>query len=346
MDTVTSPPLKQTSGRPTEEPTLEAIGITKDFATLRANDNINFSIRRGEIHALLGENGAGKSTLVKILYGALQPTAGEIRWKGKPVVIPSPAAARRLGIGMVFQHFSLFEALTVAENIALALTARPSMTELGAKIRTVSSEYGLPLNPESVIADLSVGERQRVEIVRCLLQEPDLIIMDEPTSVLTPQEANDLFVTLKRLSGEGVSILYISHRLEEVRAICHHATILRHGKVVGECDPQKETAAHLARMMVGAELRQLVAPPLIEETAWARLSIRDLSMPKPTPFAVDLDRISLDVRAGEIVGIAGIAGNGQDELFAALSGERLTRDANAVVINGVPSGLLNITARR
>jgi ABC-type uncharacterized transport system ATPase subunit len=346
MDTVTSPPLKQTSGRPTEEPTLEAIGITKDFATLRANDNINFSIRRGEIHALLGENGAGKSTLVKILYGALQPTAGEIRWKGKPVVIPSPAAARRLGIGMVFQHFSLFEALTVAENIALALTARPFMTELGAKIRTVSGEYGLPLNPESVIADLSVGERQRVEIVRCLLQEPDLIIMDEPTSVLTPQEANDLFVTLKRLSGEGVSILYISHRLEEVRAICHHATILRHGKVVGECDPQKETAAHLARMMVGAELRQLVAPPLIEETAWARLSIRDLSMPKPTPFAVDLDRISLDVRAGEIVGIAGIAGNGQDELFAALSGERLTRDANAVVINGVPSGLLNITARR
>jgi ABC-type uncharacterized transport system ATPase subunit len=205
MDTVTSPPLKQTSGRPTEEPTLEAIGITKDFATLRANDNINFSIRRGEIHALLGENGAGKSTLVKILYGALQPTAGEIRWKGKPVVIPSPAAARRLGIGMVFQHFSLFEALTVAENIALALTARPFMTELGAKIRTVSGEYGLPLNPESVIADLSVGERQRVEIVRCLLQEPDLIIMDEPTSVLTPQEANDLFVTLKRFARSAIT---------------------------------------------------------------------------------------------------------------------------------------------
>jgi ABC-type uncharacterized transport system ATPase subunit len=346
MDTVTSPPLKQTSGRPAEEPTLEAIGITKDFATLRANDNINFSIRRGEIHALLGENGAGKSTLVKILYGALQPTAGEIRWKGKPVVVPNPAAARRLGIGMVFQHFSLFEALTVAENIALALTALPSMGELKSKIKTVSTEYGLPLNPESVIADLSVGERQRVEIVRCLLQEPELIIMDEPTSVLTPQEATDLFVTLKRLSSEGVSILYISHRLEEVRAICHHATILRHGKVVGECDPQKETAAHLARMMVGAELRELAAPPLVEETAWVRLAIRDLSLPKPTPFVVDLDRVSLEVRAGEIVGIAGIAGNGQDELFAALSGERLTRDAGSVVINGVPSGLLNITARR
>jgi ABC-type uncharacterized transport system ATPase subunit len=346
MDTVTLPPLTQTSGRPSGEPTLEAIGITKDFATLRANDNINFSIRRGEIHALLGENGAGKSTLVKILYGALQPTAGEIRWKGQPVVIPNPAAARRLGIGMVFQHFSLFEALTVAENIALALTSRPSMGELRSKIRTVSAEYGLPLNPESVVADLSVGERQRVEIVRCLLQEPELIIMDEPTSVLTPQEANDLFVTLKRLSSEGVSILYISHRLEEVRAICHHATILRHGKVVGECDPQKETAARLASLMVGAELRLLTAPPMVEETAWVRLAVRDLSLPKPTPFAVDLDKVSLEVRAGEIVGIAGIAGNGQDELFAALSGERLAKDTSAVVINSVPSGQLDITERR
>jgi ABC-type uncharacterized transport system ATPase subunit len=346
MDVATQPVMREKSGRPDEPSTLEAIGITKDFATLRANDNINFAIRRGEIHALLGENGAGKSTLVKILYGSLQPTAGEIRWKGQPVVIPSPAAARRLGIGMVFQHFSLFDALTVSENIALALTARPAMSELRAKIRSVSAEYGLPLNPDSVIADLSVGERQRVEIVRCLLQEPQLIIMDEPTSVLTPQEATDLFVTLKRLSGEGVSILYISHRLEEVRAICHHATILRHGKVVGECDPGKETAARLASLMVGAELRHLTAPPLIEETAWVRLAVRGLSLPKPTPFAVDLDKVSLEVRSGEIVGIAGIAGNGQDELFAALSGERLASTPAAVMINGVQSGRLDITQRR
>ena len=150
---------EKVSGRPTGEPTLEAIGITKDFATLRANDSIDFSIRHGEIHALLGENGAGKSTLVKILYGALQPTSGEIRWKGKPVTIPNPAAARRLGIGMVFQHFSLFDALTVAENISLALAEPPAMADLKTRIRSVSAEYGLPLNPDSVVADLSVGER-------------------------------------------------------------------------------------------------------------------------------------------------------------------------------------------
>jgi ABC-type uncharacterized transport system ATPase subunit len=346
MDTMPSPATEKASGRPTGEPTLQAIGITKDFATLRANDHIDFAIRPGEIHALLGENGAGKSTLVKILYGALQPTAGEIHWKGKPVTIVSPAAARRLGIGMVFQHFSLFDALTVAENISLALADRPAVSELKAKIRSVSKEYGLPLNPDSVVADLSVGERQRVEIVRCLLQEPELIIMDEPTSVLTPQEADDLFVTLKRLASEGVSVLYISHRLEEVRAICHHATILRHGKVVAECDPQKETAARLASLMVGAELRLLTAPPLVEETAWIRLSVRGLSMPKPTPFAVDLQNVGLDVRQGEIVGIAGIAGNGQDELFAALSGERLASRPDAVVINGVQSGRLGVTERR
>src|SRR5262245_51036380 len=161
---------------------------------------------------------------------------------------------------MVFQHFSLFDALTVAENISLALTGDSAMAALKKRIASVSADYGLPLNPDAIVADLSVGERQRVEIVRCLLQEPQLIIMDEPTSVLTPQEAEQLFVTLKRLASEGVSVLYISHRLEEVRALCHHATILRHGKVVAECDPQKETAARLASLMVGAELRELKAP--------------------------------------------------------------------------------------
>lgn len=346
MDTEAKPTPETQSGRPMSQPTLEAVGITKDFGSLRANDNIDFAIRKGEIHALLGENGAGKSTLVKILYGALQPTSGEVRWKGKPVLIGSPAAARRLGIGMVFQHFSLFEALSVAENITLALSKPPPLASLQDKIREVSTEYGLPLNPASIVADLSVGERQRVEIVRCLLQEPELIIMDEPTSVLTPQEADDLFATLKRLAGEGVSVLYISHRLEEVRAICHHATILRHGKVVAECDPQEETAAKLASLMVGAELRELKAPPMAGEGAAIRLSIRDLSLPKPSPFAVDLRGISLDVQAGEIVGIAGIAGNGQDEIFAALSGERQAQRADAIMINDVPSGHLDVTARR
>jgi simple sugar transport system ATP-binding protein len=328
------------------EPTLEAIGITKDFPSLRANDNIDFAIKPGEIHALLGENGAGKSTLVKILYGALQPTAGEIRWKGRPVRIANPAAARQLGIGMVFQHFSLFEALTVAENIALALADAPNLGDLKKKITAVSAQSGLPLNPDARVADLSVGERQRVEIVRCLLQEPKLIIMDEPTSVLTPQEADDLFVVLRRLASEGCSVLYISHRLEEVRALCHHATILRHGKVVAECDPQKETAARLASMMVGAELRHLAAPPAASADAPVRLSIRNLTLPKPHPFAVGLHDISLDVRGGEIVSIAGVAGNGQDEFFDALSGERYANSPGAIRIDGADVGRKHVNARR
>ncbi len=331
--------------RPTGTPTLEAIGITKDFATLRANDNIDFAIRPGEIHALLGENGAGKSTLVKILYGALQPTAGEIRWKGRPVAIANPAAARALGIGMVFQHFSLFDALTVTENIALALAHAPVLAELKRKIAAVSADYGLPLNPDAIIADLSVGERQRVEIVRCLLQEPEMIIMDEPTSVLTPQEADDLFVTLKRLAAEKCSILYISHRLEEVKQICHHATILRHGKVVAECDPQQESAARLAAMMVGAEVRELSPPEPVDATAPVRLAISHLSMPAPQPFAVALDDVSIEVRGGEVVSIAGVAGNGQDELFDVLSGETPVRKA-MIAIDGVACGHRGITARR
>jgi ABC-type uncharacterized transport system ATPase subunit len=332
--------------RPGGVPTLAAVGITKDFGSLRANDHVDFAIQPGEIHALLGENGAGKSTLVKILYGALQPTAGEIRWQGSPVVIANPAAARRLGIGMVFQHFSLFDSLSVTENISLALSGTVGLGGLRGRIESVSRDYGLPLRPESIVADLSVGERQRVEIVRCLLQEPRLIIMDEPTSVLTPQEADDLFVTLKRLAGEGCSVLYISHRLEEVRAICHHATILRHGKVVGECDPQGETAKALAGMMVGSEVHAVRPPAPAPEGAAVRLSVTRLSLPKPHPFAVELKDLSLDVRAGEIVGIAGIAGNGQDELFGALSGERLAGSDGEVRIDGAACGRKGITARR
>ncbi len=340
------PQTASTTGeRPTRAPMLEAVGITKDFATLRANDNIDLAIRAGEIHALLGENGAGKSTLVKILYGALQPSEGEIRWKGERIAVANPAAARALGIGMVFQHFSLFDALTVAENISLALADAPALGDLKKRIATVSAEYGLPLRPDSIVADLSVGERQRVEIVRCLLQEPELIIMDEPTSVLTPQEADDLFVTLKRLAAEKCAVLYISHRLEEVKQICHRATILRHGKVVAECDPQQETAARLASLMVGAELRELSAPEPVSATAPVRLAVSHLSLPAPHPFAVALDDISIEVRGGEVVSIAGVAGNGQDEFFDALSGETPSA-ANMVAIDGVACGHRSVTTRR
>jgi ABC-type uncharacterized transport system ATPase subunit len=332
--------------RPDSAPLLQATGITKLFGTFKANDDIDLAIRPGEIHALLGENGAGKSTLVKILYGSLQPSAGVIRWKGQPVTIASPSAARKLGVGMVFQHFSLFEALTVAENIALALSDRKGLAALAREIERVSAEYGLPLNPHSVVADLSVGERQRVEIVRCLLQNPELIIMDEPTSVLTPQEADDLFLTLDKLTSQGCAVLYISHRLEEVKRICHHATILRHGKVVSECDPQKETAAKLATMMVGAEVRSLHAETPLPQISKTRLAVLNLSMPQPHAFAVALHDISFEVRAGELMAIAGIAGNGQGELFDALSGERQSADGRAVAIDGKACAALGVTARR
>jgi len=330
-------------GRTSKAPLLQAIGITKLYGTFTANDSIDLDLFPREIHALLGENGAGKSTLVKIIYGALQPTGGELRWKGKATAIPSPAAARRLGIGMVFQHFSLFDALTVTENIALALP-KEMRNGLASTIERVSADYGLPLRPDALVADLSVGERQRIEIVRCLLQSPQLLIMDEPTSVLTPHEADHLFVTLQRLAREGCAVLYITHRLEEVQRICHHATIMRRGKVVGEANPAKETAATLARMMVGNEVLEVARPPAA--LGPVRLSIGSLDVATPDPFGVSLKSISLDVHGGEVVAIAGIAGNGQGELFAALSGEQTVERPGAVFIDGHAAGHFGITKRR
>ncbi len=329
-----------------EQPLLEVRGLSKQFGTLRACDSIDLTIRSGEIHALLGENGAGKSTLVKMLFGSLEPLSGEIRWKGEPVAIRSPGAARALGIGMVFQHFSLFEALTAAENIALSLPGDIPIATIAGKARDLSQAYGLPLDPDSLVGDLSVGERQRIEIIRCLLQEPELIILDEPTSVLTPQEADRLFLTLERLRGEGKSILYISHRLEEVKRLCDRATVLRHGKVVAHCDPRQETASSLARLMVGADVtlahRPEGAPPVGETL----LEIRNLHREPATPFSIPLHGISLDVRAGELIGIAGVAGNGQGELFESLSGEVRQADAGSVRMRGRDAGKLSITGRR
>ncbi|MBB4954620.1 simple sugar transport system ATP-binding protein [Agrobacterium vitis] len=319
--------------------------LTKRFGSFTACDEIDLDIRAGEIHALLGENGAGKSTLVKMLFGVLAPNAGDIIWSGNAVQIATPAQARGLGIGMVFQHFSLFEALTVAENIALSLDRSVSIADISEKARALSIAYGLPLDPASHVADLSVGERQRIEIVRALLQNPKLIILDEPTSVLTPQEADKLFETLNQLKAEGRSVLYISHRLDEVQRICDRATILRHGKVVGACEPAHETAASLARMMVGsdvAEVTQETAPEFGKEL----LSVVDLSVAPRSPFAMALKSVSLSVRAGEILGIAGVAGNGQSELFDALSGECRVRNHDSIQICGQSVGQSGINERR
>ncbi|MGF1619780.1 MAG: ABC transporter ATP-binding protein [Rhodomicrobiaceae bacterium] len=319
-----------------DENLLELEGITKSFPGVLANDDVSFRVGRGEIHALLGENGAGKSTLVKMIYGVLKPDSGTMRLHGEPFAPSRPSEARAHGIGMVFQHFSLFEALTVTENIELGINPELTKGDLRGRIIDVSERYGLKLDPDRRIGDLSVGQRQRVEIVRCLLQNPQLIIMDEPTSVLTPQEVDMLFATLRRLAEEGRSILYISHKLEEIRALCHHATILRGGKVIATCTPAEETAKSLAEMMIGA----ILMPPRREGGAvgQVRLRLDRLSLPTERPFGVDLREMSLDVRAAEIVGIAGVAGNGQEELMTALIGEHALKSPEALQFDGQAIG--------
>ncbi|MFK3974444.1 ABC transporter ATP-binding protein [Pseudomonas sp. NPDC087358] len=303
-------------------PRLQLRHVTKRYPGCLANDAIDLTIAPGEIHALLGENGAGKSTLMKIIYGVVQPDAGQIIWQGQPLTMRSPAQARDLGIGMVFQHFSLFETLTVAQNIALAMGAAAcTPKQLEPRIREVSRRYGMAVEPQRLVHSLSIGERQKVEIIRCLMQDIRLLILDEPTSVLTPHEADDLFVTLRRLAAEGCSILFISHKLGEVRALCHSATVLRGGKVSGHCVPAECSDLQLARLMVGdAEGLSADYPKATGGAAF--LQVEKLSWHNPDPFGCSLLDIDLAVRSGEIVGIAGVAGNGQDELLALLSGEQ------------------------
>ncbi|MBI1907545.1 MAG: ABC transporter ATP-binding protein [Rhodocyclales bacterium] len=341
MTTHTSPPAETGAGALR----LEMRGIRKVYPSVVANDGVNLAVRPGEIHAVLGENGAGKSTLMKIIYGVTAPTEGEMRWEGQPVAVASPAHARGLGIGMVFQHFSLFETLNVTQNVALALPGAPDLKALARKIEEVSSRYGLPVDPRRMVHALSVGERQRVEIIRCLLQNPRLLIMDEPTSVLTPQAVRKLFETLRQLAAEGCSILYISHKLDEIQALCHTATVLRAGKVTGTCIPADETPASMARLMIGKEL------PVCEHgtpsgAGEVRLRLAGLSHACDDPFGTDLKDIHLDVRSGEIVGIAGVSGNGQQELLYAISGEEPLAEKYPVQICGVEAGRMTPDQRR
>ena len=338
--------MGQELGRNLADPTarLELSGITKRFGDVLANDAVSLSARRGEIKALIGENGAGKSTLVKIIYGVQQADAGEMRFEGAQVSIANPRAARRLGIGMVFQHFSLFEPMTVLENIAVGMDQALDRRALEREVRAILHDYGLPLDIHRYVDTLSVGERQRIEIVRCLLQKPKLLIMDEPTSVLTPQEADQLFDTLRQLASQGCTVLYISHKLNEIKALCESATILRGGKVVGECDPRVETQRRIAELMIGAELRN-VERAASRSPGPARLEVRQLSLVSEEPFGVDLEDISFAARGGEILGIAGVAGNGQKELMLALSGETAVRP-EAIGLDGAPIGALPPPARR
>ncbi len=325
------------------QPLLAIKGLTKAYPGVVANSDVTFDIGEGEVHALLGENGAGKSTLVKAVYGLIRPDSGTMTWRGQPYAPGAPRQARATGVAMVFQHFSLFDALDVAENVALGMDNPPPMRALSAQIRKVSNDYGLPLDPSRLVGDLSAGERQRVEIVRCLLQNPQLLIMDEPTSVLTPQEVDILFRTLRQLRSEGRSILYISHKLEEIRALCENATVLRLGKVVDRCDPREKSARELAEMMVGTVLHQPERPA--HTPGPELLAVNDLSVASDSPFGTSLKNVSLKVHAGEVLGIGGVAGNGQDELLAALSGEARAAPG-AVTVKGEPIGHVGPTARR
>ena len=312
---------------------LQLTRITKRYPGVVANDQVSLTVDPGSIHAVLGENGAGKSTLMKIIYGSVKPDDGAMLFNGKAVHIRNPQEARALGIAMVFQHFSLFDTLTVAENVWLGLDKSLALREVSESIGMKAREYGLDIDPERPVHSLSVGEMQRVEIIRALLASPQLLILDEPTSVLTPQAVDKLFVVLRQLAREGCSILYISHKLHEIRELCDACTVMRGGQVTGVCDPRQETNASLSRMMIGAE------PPELEHREQAAgdvvLRVQDLTLKSDDPFGTHLDHIRLDVRAGEVVGIAGVSGNGQGELLAALSGESPRAPVGSVWLGAV-----------
>ncbi|MDM0108919.1 ABC transporter ATP-binding protein [Variovorax sp. J22R24] len=323
---------------------LQLAHITKRYPAVVANSDVSLTVAPGETHAVLGENGAGKSTLMKIIYGSVKPDEGSVMFNGQPVNVRNPQEARALGISMVFQHFSLFDTLTVAENVWLGLDKSLALAEVARRVQAKAGEYGLDIDPSRPVHTLSVGEMQRVEIIRALLTDPKLLILDEPTSVLTPQAVQKLFVVLKQLASEGCSILYISHKLHEIRELCTACTVLRGGKVTGVCNPQNESNESLSRLMIGAEPPPLTHRPI--HAGAVALQVKGLTLAREDQFGVDLDGISLDVRAGEVVGIAGVSGNGQKELLYALSGEDTRAEAPMIQVFGQPAAHFRPRRRR
>lgn len=314
---------------------LQAKGITKQFPGVLANDHVDFNLRKGEIHVLLGENGAGKTTLMNILYGLYHPDSGEILVNGRPVQINSPNDSIALGIGMVHQHFMLVPVFTVAENVMLGdETVKNGFLDrktVASKVRTLSHHYSLDVDPDALVGQLPVGVQQRVEIVKTLYRDAQILILDEPTAVLTPQEADELFVIMRGLTERGVSIIFITHKLREVLAVADRITVMRAGRVIGTVTPQETNEAKLASMMVGREVILKVdkseARPQEEVLKVENLHVLD-------ERGLEAVRgVSFEVRAGEVLGIAGVQGNGQTELAEALTGLRRVRSGH-VMING------------
>ena len=315
---------------------LEAIGVTKRFGSITANDDVDLQVEAGTVHALLGENGAGKSTLVNILFGLYHADEGEIRVAGKPVRMDSPRDAIAHRIGMVHQHFQLVPVLTVAENVVLGQepTRGRGVLDLdaaAAEVTRLAERYGLDVDPWAVLEDLPVGTQQRVEILRSLYRQADVLILDEPTAVLTPQETDQLLGVLRGLAAEGVAVVFITHKLREVLAIADRVTVMRHGRVVGSTDPAETDEAGLAEMMVGRSV-VLRVPKSAARPGDPVLSIDGLCVQddRGRPAVDDLD---LEVRSGEIFGIAGVEGNGQRELVEAITGLRDVLDGS-IRVNG------------
>jgi ABC-type uncharacterized transport system ATPase subunit len=313
---------------------LELVEITKSFGQLVANDGVSLTVEEGEIHGLLGENGAGKTTLMNVLFGMLRPDSGEIRISGEPVRISNPGDAVRAGIGMVHQHFMLVPVFTVAENVVLGSEPTKGLVffdrrKAAADIRRLSAEYGLEVDPEAVVEDIPVGVQQRVEILKALDRDAHLLILDEPTAVLTPQETEALFRIMRSLAATGRSILFISHKLKEVREIADRVTVMRLGKVVGTTTPAESSEQELASMMVGRSVL-LTVDKKESVPGDVVLQLRDLTVADDRDL-IAVDGIDLEVRAGEIVALAGVQGNGQTELVEAITGLRQTRRGHIVV---------------
>ena len=314
---------------------VEMLGIRKEFPGIVANDDITLCLRKGEVHALLGENGAGKSTLMSILFGLYQPDAGKIRIRGKDVRIDNPNIANDLGIGMVHQHFKLVHNFTVTENIVLGIEPTSglvlSLKEASQRIKTLSQQYGLNVEPDARIEDISVGMQQRVEILKMLYRNAEVLIFDEPTAVLTPQEIQDLLKIMRNLIDEGKSIILITHKLKEIKAIADRCTVIRRGKYVGTVEVKDTDEARMAEMMVGRQVSFKVEKAA-REPGEVILALRNLRIPcrrKGDPILID----ALDIRAGEIVGLAGVEGNGQTELVEALTGLRRV-ESGSMVLSG------------